>query len=123
MLGRLHNNKKELAMTEAIASNPASKTPWHIWVVAILTLFWNGSGAYVIWMAQSGAPMDMDPAEIEYYANQALWFQLVTDVALVAPLAAATALCLRNKAAVWLFGMGVAAIAITNTYDVLAGDS
>jgi hypothetical protein len=26
------------------------KMPWHIWVVGILTLLWNGSGAYTIMM-------------------------------------------------------------------------
>ena len=31
-----------------------TKTPWHLWVVAILTLLWNGSGAITIALAQAG---------------------------------------------------------------------
>jgi hypothetical protein len=27
-------------------STPERKTPWHLWVVAVLTLLWDGSGAY-----------------------------------------------------------------------------
>ena len=23
-----------------------SKTPWHLWVVAVLALLWNGAGAF-----------------------------------------------------------------------------
>jgi hypothetical protein len=86
-------------------------------------LLWNGSGAVTIWMAQAGALTTMSPDEVAYYAQQALWFQLVTDVALVTPLAAAIALCLRSKAAVWLFGIGLVSILFTNAYDILAGSS
>jgi hypothetical protein len=106
--------------TTAVTTDGA---PWHLWAVAILSLLWDGSGAITIWMAQAGALEGMSADEIAYYANQATWFMLVTDVALVAPIVAAIALMFRNKAAVWLFGMSVAAVLITNTYDLLAGSS
>lgn len=109
-------------MSDTPAATTA-KAPWHLWTVAILTLLWNGSGAYTIWMAQAGALPNLRPDEIAYYEAQALWFMLVTDVALVAPLAAAVALMFRSKSALWLFGVSVAAILTTNTYDLLAGSS
>jgi hypothetical protein len=31
-------------------ANPA-RTPWQVWVVAIMTFLWNGSGMYTIVMA------------------------------------------------------------------------
>lgn len=98
-------------------------TRWHLWVVAILTLVWNGSGAVTILMAQTGSRLDMDPHEIAYYANRPIWFVLATDLATVLPIAAAAALLRRNRAAVWLFALALAAMVFTNIYDVAAGTS
>ena len=61
----------------AIEQSAPRKAPWHLWVVGILSLLWNASGAYTIMSAQSGAVMDMDPPEVAYYAAQAPWFVAV----------------------------------------------
>lgn len=97
------------------------RTPWHLWVVGVLSLLWNAGGAWTFIQAQSGAPMDMDATEIAYFAAQEPWFVAVTDVAVVAPLVAALALLLRSRWAVHLYGLSVAAIVVTNAYDVAAG--
>jgi hypothetical protein len=99
------------------------RTPWHLWVVALLTLLWNGSGAVTIGMAQMGRRLDMDPSEVAYYAQQPFWFVLATDVAMLLPIAAGVALLLRSRVAVWLFGLGVAVILLNNAYDLAAGTS
>jgi hypothetical protein len=104
-------------------SAPIRATPWHVWVVAILTLFWNGSGAVTIVMAQMGSRLDMAPNEVAYYANQPLGIVLATDLAIGFPIAAGVALLLRRRSAVWLFALALAALAVTNTYDVAAGTS
>jgi hypothetical protein len=94
-----------------------------VWVVGALTLLWNGSGAYTILMAQAGRLADVGPEEVAYYAAQPLWLVLVTDIALLAPIAAAIALLLRSRAAVWLFGISLATVVLTNAYDLAAGTS
>ncbi len=99
------------------------KTPWHLWVVGILTLLWNGSGAYTIMMAQAGRLSGMSADEVAYYAAQPTWFVIATEIALLAPLAAAVALLLRSRTAVWLFALSVAAVLVTNFYDLTAGTS
>ncbi len=96
---------------------------WHLWVVALLRLIWNGAGAVTILMAQMGRSLDMDPHEVAYYANQPPWFVLTTSMATLAPVAAAVALLLRHRSAVWLFAMALAAIVFNNIYDVAAGTS
>ena len=102
---------------------PERKAPWHLWLVAIVALLWNGAGAYTIMMAQAGRLYDLEPGEAAYYAAQPVWFVVLTDVALVASLAAALALLLRKRMAVWLFGLSLAAIVITNSYEFAAGTS
>jgi hypothetical protein len=102
---------------------PHRKTPWHVWVVAILALLWNGSGAYTIMMAQPGRLADLSADEAAYYAAQSLWFVIATDISLVAAVAAAMALLLRSRAAAWLFALSLIAILVNNIYDLAAGTS
>lgn len=97
--------------------------PWHVWVVAILALLWNGSGAYTIMMAQSGRLPDMSVDERAYYAAQPSWFVVATDIALLAALAGAAALLLRSRTAAGLFAASLVAIFVTNAYDLAAGTS
>ena len=99
------------------------RTPWHVWVVGVLTLLWNGSGAYTIMMAQAARLASLSADEAAYYAAQPTWFVVVTDIALVAAVAAGVALLLRRRAAMWLFAASLAAIIVTNVYDLAAGTS
>ena len=103
--------------------NHQRKTPWHLWIVAIVALLWNASGAYTIIMAQAGKLPNISVDEAAYYAAQPLWFMVVTDVALVAAIAAAVALLFRSRLAVGLFAVSLAAIVVTNAYDVAAATS
>src|SRR5262245_53839969 len=102
---------------------PARKAPWHIWVVGIAALLWNASGAYTIMMAQAGKLSDLEPGEAAYYAAQATWFVVATDVALVAAVAAAVALLSRRSAAVWMFALSLGAIFVTNAYELATATS
>ena len=107
----------------AAISTPERKTPWHLWVVAVLALLWNGSGAYTIMMAQAGRLPNLSEDEAAYYAAQPLWFVVTTDIALLAAIGAAVALLLRSRTAVSLFALSLIAICFTNAYDLVATTS
>ena len=47
----------------SVIAAPQRRTPWHLWVVGVLALLWNGSGAYVFMMAQSGRLAGVSAAE------------------------------------------------------------
>jgi hypothetical protein len=102
---------------------PGRKAPWHLWVVGIVALLWNGSGAYTIMMAQAGKLYDLEPGEAAYYAAQPIWFVVLTDIALVAAIAGALALLSRKSLAVWLFALSLGAIVITNGYEFATATS
>jgi hypothetical protein len=108
-------------MSGLVMEETRPKAPWHLWVVGLLSLLWNASGAYTIMSAQSGAAMDMDASEIAYYAAQAPWFVAVTDVALIGATLAALALLLRSRWAVQLYALSIAAIAVTAVIDIAQG--
>jgi hypothetical protein len=84
--------------TETVTMS-ARRTPWHLWVVGILTLLWDGSGAYTILLAQAGKLADVTPGEASYYATQPLWFVIATDIALFGATIASLALLLRSPGA------------------------
>ncbi len=71
-------------------------------------------------MAQAGRLYDLEPVEAAYYAAQPIWFVVLTDIALVAAIAAALGLVSRKSMAVWLFALSLAAIVITNSYEFAA---
>jgi len=102
---------------------PERKAPWHLWLVAVVALLWNGSGAYTIMMAQAGRLSNLEADEAAYYAAQPIWFVVATDVALVAAIAGAIALLVRSKTAVWLFALSLGAIFVTNSYELSAATS
>jgi hypothetical protein len=101
---------------------PASR-PWHLWVVAILTLLWNGSGAVTIMLAQAGRLTGLSADEAAYYASQPAWFVISTDIATLAPVAAGIALLVRSQLAVWLFALSLVLILVNNAYDLAGGTS
>jgi hypothetical protein len=107
-----------LAMEETKA-----KAPWHLWVIGILAVLWNSSGAYTIVMAQQGMLAGVSAGEAAYYAAQLPWFVAVTDVALLGGILGGLALLLRSRMAVVLFAISLVAIVATNGYDLAMGTS
>jgi len=99
------------------------KTPWHLWVVGIVALLWNGAGAYTIMMAQAGKLPGLSEEELAYYAAQPVWFVIVTDIALLSAIVAAVTLLLRLRLAVPLFAVSIVSIVITDAYDLAAGSA
>jgi hypothetical protein len=73
--------------------------------------------------AQAGKLAGLTADEAAYYATQPFWFVAVTDIALIAAIGGAAALLLRHRIAMWLFGISLAAIVVTDIYDLVAGTS
>jgi hypothetical protein len=99
--------------------NPARKTPWHVWTIGVFALLWNVAGAYSILLAQAGRLPNPEPDEVAYYAAQAVWLVIVTDVALGAAIAGSVGLLVRRRFAVRLFALSLVAIVMTNSYELV----
>lgn len=111
-------------MSEAMVSEPgAAKAPWHLWLVGILSLLWNASGAWVFVQAQTGNPMDMDATEIAYYAEQPVWAVFLTDLAFAGAILGAVALLLRSRWAPPLYLLSIAAIVFSAVGDIARGSA
>ena len=106
-----------------ISQSGAGRTPWHIWVVGVLTLLWYLSGAISIIAAQHGTMPSLAPDEAAYYAAKPLWLEIMTDIGLIACVAGSLGLLLRKKLAVPCFALASVLILIQNVYELLSGTS
>lgn len=98
------------------------RPPFHLFGLGLLLLFWNAWGALIAITAQSGR-LPVRPEDAAYFASQPLWFVLIADIGPFAGVAGAVALLLQSKTAVWLFGLQVGVLLLTNGYEVAAGTS
>ncbi len=48
--------------------NQVQKAPWHLWVIGLVTLIWNGFGCYIYTMAMTRNPAIMADAPPEMVA-------------------------------------------------------
>jgi hypothetical protein len=110
-------------MSELTMDAQMPKTPWHLWAIGVLSLLWNASGAWVVVQAQTGVAMDMDAAEIAYYAEQPLWVVALTDLAFAGALLGALALLLRSRWASPLYLLSLAAILASAAGDIARGSA
>lgn len=100
----------------------ATKTPWHLWVVGLLTLIWNGFGAYDYLMSKTGnreylAQM-MEPtgvsvdAAIAYMAAMPLWANIAWGLGVWGAVAGSILLLLRNRFAFHAFAVSLVGLVL-----------
>ena len=99
------------------------RAPWHLWVVGVLSLLWNASGAYVFGQALSGAAMDMDATEIAYYADVPVWAMVLTGITFTTAILGAITLLLRSRWSPTLYLLSIAAILASTVADIARGSA
>jgi len=102
-----------------------SKTPWHIWVVGILSLLWNAGGAmdFTLTKLQNTAYLSQfTPEQLEYFTSFPISVQISWGVAVWSAVAGSVLLLLRNRLAVTMFLIGVAAFIVTAVHNFLLAD-
>ena len=100
-----------------------TKAPWHLWVVGILSLLWDGSGAFTIVSAQHDAIFAFAPDEAAYYAAQAPWFVALVDIGLATALLGGIGLLLRKRSALWAYAVSLVLILAGDAYELAIGTS
>lgn len=106
-------------------------TPWHLWLVGILALLWNGYGCYDYLMTKmqgetylrtAAESMGWDAAQsdafVAYYNSMPAWMSAVWAIGVWGGLAGALLLLLRNKLATPVFMVSLLAfvLSLVNTY-------
>ena len=98
------------------------KTPWHLWVVGVVTLLWNGMGAmdYVMTQTKNDAYMaQFTPEQLEYFYNFPTWVQASWAIAVWFSVLGSILLLLRNKNAPLVLGISFIAMAATAIHNFI----
>ena len=113
-----------------------SKTPWHLWLVGILGLPWNGFGAFDYSMTQLRGEQHMrdfgmTDAQIAHMAEIPAWMTAVWAIGVWGGLLGTVLLLLKNRLAVPVFAISLGAFIIslvhayilTNSAKIMGGQT
>lgn len=90
----------------ADATTLPTKTPWHLWVVGVVSLLWNAMGALDFTMTQlevTAYLKGLTPAQLEYIYGFPLWAVLAWGIATWGSVAGSLLLLLRRALSFRLF--------------------
>ncbi|MDI1326470.1 MAG: hypothetical protein PSV23_06690 [Brevundimonas sp.] len=98
--------------------------PWHLWAVGVISLLWNGFGAYdfVMSITQGEAywrASGMTDAMIAYYNAMPAWMYGPWVVGVWGAVAGSILLLLRNRYAVHLFALSLLGALISLLYGAV----
>lgn len=95
------------------------KTPWHLWVVGIVSLLWNSGGVASFVMTNlgmlesSGMPAD----QIAFYSSFPTWAIVVWALGVWGCFLGSLALLFRSRFAVWLFSISIIGLIGTTIFQ------
>ncbi len=95
------------------------KTPWHLWVIGIVSLLWNSTGVMSYTMTHMGMleSMDMPADQIAYYSSFPSWATAVWALGVWGCFFGSLALLLRSRYGVWLFGISMLGLIGTTIFQ------
>ena len=102
-----------------------TKTPIHLWIVAILAVLWNAVGAFDYVATQYRLESYMSqftPGQLEYFYSFPVWMDAAWAIAVWASVLGSLSLLLRKAWAVSLFGISILGLATSTVYHYILSD-
>lgn len=102
------------------------KTPWHLWVVGIITLIWNGFGGLDFIMTQTRNPDYMaqfTPEQLEYFTSFPAWVNVTWAVGVWGAVLGSILLLLRTKWAEPVLWLSIVGMLITSAQNFVFSDT
>lgn len=97
-----------------------AKTPWHLWVVGIVTLLWNSMGVldFVMTQTKNEAYMsEFTEEQLEFFYGFPMWLVIVWGIAVIGGLLGSLLLLLRNKLAFPVLAASLVAMVTTAIHN------
>ena len=100
------------------------KTPWHLWLVGVLSLLWNGFGAFDFIQTTTRGEAYMraagfDDAMIAYYEAMPGWMYVPWTLGVWGAVIGSVMLLLRRRWAVPAFGLSLLGVLVSLIYGKL----
>lgn len=96
------------------------RTPWHLWVIAILAVLWNAMGAFDYLMTQTQNEGYMDqftPEQLEFFYGFPAWVVAFWAIAVWGGVLGAVLLLLKKKLAVPVFLVSFLSMVVTTFHN------
>lgn len=104
---------------------PNVVTPWHLWLVGVLALLWNGIGAYDYVMTETRNAAYMNaftPEQLAYFYGFPMWVVATWALSVWGGVLGAVLLLLRKRWAVPVFGVSLVTMVLTSFYNFVLTD-
>ncbi|MEE9429197.1 MAG: hypothetical protein V3V25_13725 [Paracoccaceae bacterium] len=101
------------------------KTPWHIWLIGIVSLLWNAGGAYDYVMTVSkntGYIAQFTPEQLAYFSSFPSWMMFSWALGVWAAVLGSLLLLLRSGFAVMAFALSLVGLAGSLIYNFILTD-
>jgi hypothetical protein len=107
------------------AQNASAATPKHLWIIGIVSLLWNGMGAFDYLMTQTRNAAYMGqftPEQLEYYYGFPAWAVSAWAIAVWGAVLGSILLLARRRLAVPVFAVSLVAMVVTTIYNFALSD-
>jgi len=108
-----------------LALESHARTPWHVWLVGVLALLWNGVGAFDYLMTQTRNASYMSaftPEQLDYFYGFPAWVVAAWALSVWGGVLGSILLLLRRRWAVPVFGVSLATMVLTSIYNFVLSD-
>ncbi len=95
-------------------------TPWHLWVIGIVTALWNAMGVldFIMTVTKNEAYMSgFTQEQLDYFYGFPMWVVVIWAIAVFGSLLGSLMLLLRTKLAVAVFAISLLAMVSTAIYN------
>ncbi len=109
-------------MVDIISDTRSAKTPWHLWVVGVVSLLWNGFGAYDFVMSTTQGDAyfrasGMSEAMIAYFHAMPGWMMVPWVMGVWGAVIGSVLLLLRMKLATPVFAVSLVGAVVSMIYQ------
>lgn len=101
------------------------KTPWHLWVVGIVSLLWNAMGAvdYFMTATRNAAYMQgFTQAQLDYFYSFPAWSVATWAVGVWFAVLGSVLLLMKRPSALWAFIVSFVGMVLTSFYNYVLAD-
>lgn len=102
------------------------KTPWHLWVIGVVTLIWNAGGAFDYVMTQTRSAVylaSFTPEQLAYFEAFPTWVNASWAIAVWGSLLGSVMLLMRSGHAVMVFTVAFLAMIATSIHNFVLSET
>ena len=115
-------------MNELVSEQPTRSRPWHLWVVALIGILWNGFGATDFLMTQIDreawfATMGVTAEQAAMFDSMPAWTHGAWLAGTWGALLGSVALLFKSRWAVYLFWVSMLGLLLGLAYSYLLSDA